>query len=276
MQGAALGTLGFCTAWAVDADGSGADWVEVVELDLPLENLSQRWRGRRIVHLSDLHCSSTVSGEYLRRCIDRINTLQGDIVVLTGDYTTYDVRGRYREKVAALLGGLESRFGVYACLGNHDYGVRSQPPRKRIGLLRGLMRGMEARGVTVLRNASVALDIEGDPLWLVGLGDLRAADFRPHKAFAGVPADEVAIALIHNPRGIDHLGRFTAHAVMSGHTHGRRTPVMRRPAWTMDGRRSQAGLYDVEGTPLYINRGLGRIGRARLSARPEITIFTLS
>jgi predicted MPP superfamily phosphohydrolase len=34
-------------------------------------------------------------------------------------------------------------------------------------------------------------------------------------------------------------------------------------------------MYDVDGTKLYVNRGLGRLGRARLNARPEITVYTL-
>ena len=73
-----------------------------------------------------------MSSSYLRRCIERVNLLEVDLVVLTGDYITYDLRGTYREKVAALLGDIESRFGTYACLGNHDYGIQGLPDRKTI------------------------------------------------------------------------------------------------------------------------------------------------
>jgi len=275
LKAAALGTLGFCTRWAVDVHGIGPEWIEVSEIDLHLRRLPHRLRGTRIAHISDLHCSSTVSGAYLRRCIERVNRLGVDLVVLTGDYITYDFQGRYREKVVSLLGRIESRFGTYACLGNHDYGVRRLPARQRASLLRRLTRGMATGGITVLRNTSAVVDIEGQPLWFVGLGDLWMDDFRPQKAFADVPADETAIALIHNPRGVEHLGRYTAHAVMSGHTHGSRKPATARPALRARTRRYHAGLYDVDGTKLYVNRGLGRLGRARLNARPEITVFTL-
>jgi hypothetical protein len=119
------------------------------------------------------------------------------------------------------------------------------------------------------------LDIDGHPLWFVGLGDLRAGDFQPHKAFAEVPTDQVSIALVHNPRGVEHLGEFAANAVVSGHTHGRKAKSSVGLPWTIDERRFHAGLYEVEGKKLYVNRGLGRVGRIRLNARPEITIFTL-
>ncbi|UCE48678.1 MAG: metallophosphoesterase [Phycisphaerales bacterium] len=275
LKGAALGSLGFCTRWAIDANGFGPEWTEVVEIDLHMHSRHKRLHGKRIAHISDLHHSRTVSGVYLRRCIERINLLDVDIVVLTGDYITYDFQGKYREKVVTLLGRIESRFGAYACLGNHDYGVSSHSTSRRNHLLNRLIRGMEACGITVLRNEATVLDMDGHPLWLVGLGDLRVGDFRPHEAFADVPADQATIALMHNPRGVEHLGDYEAHAVMSGHTHGRKTRFWRDPSDASYRRRFHAGMYEVEGTKLYVNRGLGRVGRAKLSIRPEITIFTL-
>ena len=275
LKGAILGTLGFCTRWAVDAQGVGPEWIEVVEIDLHLQSSHNRLHGTRIAHISDLHHGRTVSSGYLRRCIERINLLDVDLVVLTGDYITYDIRGTYREKIVALLGDIESRFGTYACLGNHDYGMRGLADYKRERLLRRLIQGMEAKGITVLRNESTVLSINGHPLWFVGLGDLRVGDFQPHRAFANVPTDQVTIALIHNPRGIEHLGEFAAHAIVSGHTHGRKTRPITGRTWRIRNRRYHAGMYEVEGKKLYVNRGLGRVGRARLNTRPEITVFTL-
>jgi predicted MPP superfamily phosphohydrolase len=275
LKGATLGTLGFCTRWAVDAHGIGPEWIEMVEIDLHLQSPHPRLHGTRIAHISDLHHSRTVSSGYLRRCIERINLLDVDVVLLTGDYITYDIRGTYREKVVALLGNIESRLGTYACLGNHDYGIRSLPGRRREHLLRRLVQGMEASGITVLRNESTVLNIDGHPLWFVGLGDLRVGDFQPRKAFADVPTDQVTIALMHNPRGVEHLSKFTANAVVSGHTHGRKARFSAGRPWTNRDRRFHAGLYEVEGKKLYVNRGLGRVGRTRLNVRPEITVFTL-
>ncbi|MHC4425245.1 MAG: metallophosphoesterase [Planctomycetota bacterium] len=275
MKGATLGTLGFCTRWAVDAHGIGPEWTEVVEIDPRLQSPHPRLHGTRIAHISDLHHSRTVSSGYLRRCIERINLLDVDVVLLTGDYITYDIRGTYREKVVALLGNIESRLGAYACLGNHDYGIRSLPGRRREHLLRRLVQGMEASGITVLRNESTVLNIDGHPLWFVGLGDLRVGDFHPQEAFADVPTNQVAIALMHNPRGVEHLSKFAANAVVSGHTHGRKARFSAGHPWTNGGRRFHAGMYEIEGKKLYVNRGLGRVGRTRLNVRPEITVFTL-
>jgi predicted MPP superfamily phosphohydrolase len=275
LKGAILGAMGFCTRWAVDARGVGPEWIEVVEIDLHLQSPDNRLHGTRIAHISDLHHSRTVSSGYLRRCIERINLLDVDLVVLTGDYITYDTRRTFRKKVVALLGDIESRFGTYACLGNHDYGIPILPDSRREHLLGRMMQAMEAEGITVLRNESTELNINGHPLWFVGLGDLKIGDFRPEKAFANVPTDQVTIVLVHNPRGIEHLDGFSVHAVVSGHTHGRKTKPLTSRTWRLRNRRFHAGMYEVEGKKLYVNRGLGRVGRARLNTRPEITVFTL-
>ncbi len=142
-------------------------------------------------------------------------------------------------------------------------------------MLHRLIQGLEVGGITVLRNESTVINIDGHPLWLVGLGDLRVGDFRPHRAFADVPPDQVTIALIHNPRGVEHLSDYEAHAVVSGHTHGRIARFSLGRPWTYKKRRFHAGMYEVEGIKLYVNRGLGRVGRTRLNVRPEITVFTL-
>ena len=99
LKGMVFGTLGFCTSFAVDDDGLGPEWIEVIELDLPLNNLPPNFDGKRIVQISDLHCGRTVSGEYLKRCIQRVNQLDPDIVALTGDYVTYDGGGKFKNRI---------------------------------------------------------------------------------------------------------------------------------------------------------------------------------
>ena len=275
LKGLALGTLGFCTRSAVDVNGSGAEWLEVVEIDLNLTKRHHRLHGTRIAHVSDIHLSSTVGAQYLARCIERINQLEADIVVLTGDYITYDVLGRYRKKVAALLGGIKSRFGAFACLGNHDYGLKLTPPRTRNSVLIEFLRDLKEKGITVLKNESTLLDINGEKLRLVGLGDLRAADFHPQEAFANASNGDVTIALVHNPKGAEYLDQFAVDAVFSGHTHGRISRFPHTHFLNRKKRKFHAGMYEVNETKLYVNRGLGRVGRMRFYSRPEITILTL-
>ena len=276
LPGAALGKAGFCTSWAIGAGRIKAGWLEVVELELSLANLDERFHGKRIVHISDLHCGRTVSSKYLRKCIHTINRLNADIVVLTGDYITHDYRGHFRKKVVNLLSAIQSRHGVYACLGNHDYGIGGVFRANRDEELEQMIYMMEHHGLNVLRNDSGCLQIDGRKLWFVGLGDLWADDLEPKKAFAGIDDDGAVIALAHNPSSVKHLKGFTFDALMSGHTHGAKvemTVSIEGP--TLKSRRHYAGLYQLGEKQLYVNRGLGRSGEMFFSTRPEITVFNL-
>lgn len=275
LQGAALGALGFCTSFAVDASGRGQEWLEVQSVDLRMRRLPEKLRGKRIIHISDLHLGRTVSPRYLEHCLDRVNSLEGDIVVLTGDYITHDRTGTFRQQVAGLVGRIRSAYGTYACLGNHDYGMLHSTAPRREGVLDDMVAAMAEGGVRLLRNQSTPVDIDGRILWLVGLGDLWVGDFDPARAFAEVPAKEEPVVLSHNPRTIDRLHAWPVGVLMSGHTHGAQASWSLSNGLTRKLRIFHAGMYEVAGRKLYVNRGLGRLGRARLNARPEITVLTL-
>ena len=276
LKGALLGKLGFCTSWAVDVHGGENQWLEVVEIDLKLDNIGNGFRGKRIIQISDLHCSRTVSTRYLSHCIDRINQLDSDIVVLTGDYITHDYHGHFSKKVANLVSGIESRMGVYACLGNHDYGMGGLFNSHRPGALEKMVAHMQAGGVTVLRNDSALLEAAGEKLWLVGLGDLWAGDMKPHRAFEKVTGDGAVITLTHNPASLRSLSKFASDAVMCGHTHGIEIEWAASPNKPIARKRTLvSGLYHFGGKKVYVNRGLGRLGRTLGNQRPEITVFNL-
>jgi predicted MPP superfamily phosphohydrolase len=213
---------------------------------------------------------------YLRYCIERINHLDADIVILTGDYVTHDIYGGFRKKMIKLISNIQSQLGVYACLGNHDYGIGGVFGSLREHQMHRIIRDMTNCGVKVLRNGSSVLEIDGESLWFVGLGDLWANDLEPHKAFAKVGTDGPVIALAHNPDSVKHLEEFDFDAVMCGHTHGIPVQLVTSFGWPLFNRHDYyAGLYSLGNKKLYVNRGLGRFGRTLFNTRPEITIFTL-
>ncbi len=268
--------LGLCTSWAVDTLGKGREWIEIVELDLHLANLAEQFRGMRVIHISDLHCSRSVSSKYLRHCIERVNELDADIVLLTGDYITYDVYGKFAKRIVKLLGNISSRYGTYACMGNHDYGIDGIVGPLRHKRLHKMIDGMKDCGINVLRNESAVLERSGGQLWFVGLGDLWADDFKPHRAFADIDSDEAVIALAHNPESVNHMEDFDYDAVLCGHTHG--APLqfsLTKDRLILNRHDYYSGLYELGDRKLYVNRGLGRLGRLFFNTSPEITVFNL-
>src|SRR5262249_57920339 len=61
-------------------------WVELNRYDVPVEGLSAKFAGFRVVQLSDFHCGRQVTTGYLNEAVDLALAQKPDLVVLTGDF----------------------------------------------------------------------------------------------------------------------------------------------------------------------------------------------
>ena len=67
--------------------------IEVVEIDITIDNLGWNFNNLRILNLTDIHLGQWINPEYLDKLIDYVNTLNVDLVTLTGDYFSYVTKG---------------------------------------------------------------------------------------------------------------------------------------------------------------------------------------
>ncbi len=96
---------------------SGA--LSIEKLTVAIANLPQQLQGTKLVQLSDLHYDGLrLSEKMLLQAISVTNAAEPDLIVLTGDYVTDDPAPIHQ--LGLRLKHLQSRFGVYAVLGNHD------------------------------------------------------------------------------------------------------------------------------------------------------------
>ena len=262
-------------------------WVAVEQIEMDLPGLAPDWNGLRILQLSDLHVSAVVAVDFLRREMDHCNALQPDVIVFTGDFITR-ADPRYLPTLTELLGRLRAPLGIFAVLGNHDYGVYKHFRRFGAPADTVLEKPLEDCGVRVLRNAMHPLEAHGRSgcVQLVGVDDwwTRASD--PQRAFAQVNPAEPCILLTHNPDTLAVLRQRPWHWMLCGHTHGGqvRIPLLGAPILPLDDRKYDAGLFELAPSGpqagawrqrIYVNRGLGHLMPVRFNCRPEITVFTL-
>ncbi len=253
-------------------------WFRIERRDMPLPGLGDELVGRTIAHVSDLHCSPFVLQRYLRRCVDLINSLDVDFVVITGDF----IGGRRRQArlIADILGDLEPSIATVACLGNHDYGV-VHPNRfgHREGLAWYITEKLAHADVFVMTNESRIFRIGKAALQFVGVEDYWTRWFDPKMAFEHAAVNLPTIGLSHNPDAAPIMAALGADWVLAGHTHGTDKPDTK---WTdmwfpTNNKHFHAGHYDLDGGKnLYVNRGLAYGRRRNLNARPEVTVFTLT
>lgn len=254
-------------AWRVEPH-----WVEVVRRDLPVAGLPAALEGQTLVQLSDIHVGDEVDDDFLRDSFDLVNRLEPALVALTGDFMTC----RGDEQLTHTLRIMEclkpGRLGTVAVLGNHDH----RPHFRRVDVAGRLADGLRDQGVTVLRNERRTLA----GLTFVGVDDLWRGQFDVRQALAGLPANEPAVALCHNPDGADQPGWGNYRGwILAGHTHGGqcKLPFLPPPRIPVKNPRYVAGEIDLgDGRRMYINRALGHLLRVRFNVRPEITAFRLT
>jgi uncharacterized protein len=256
-----------------------------------LQELPHSFDGFRIVQFSDVHLGSWPSKTKLQEAMKMINSLNPDVIFFTGDMFNY--RTSDGEGFEDILKTLRAPYGIYAILGNHDYGDYTTWPSAAAKKenMADLKRFYKNLGWNLLMNSHAILKRGTDSIALIGVENWgatrrfqRLGDIA--KAEQGTERVAVQLLLSHDPSHWDSIVRKKYPHIditFSGHTHGGQmgidccnlhwSPVM----WVS---RLWCGLYQNPGSEvpqyLYVNQGLGNIGYAgRVGILPEITLFTL-
>jgi len=264
--------------------------VRHVNLNLP--KLPFPFEGFRIVQISDLHLGSWASADPIEEAVEIINDLDADLVVFTGDLVNYSTKEAYRFRDA--LEKIQARHGVYAILGNHDYGDYVNWPSEsdKSENMNALYRYFDEIGWKLLRNENAIIEKDGDKLAVIGVENWSANNRFPklgnlEKAAGGTEDSPVRILLSHDPTHWEHEVSKKYPGIdltLSGHTHGFQFGVeLKHFRWSIAQYvyKYWAGLYEKERAEksqyLYVNRGLGMIGYpGRVGILPEITLLKLN
>jgi predicted MPP superfamily phosphohydrolase len=262
------------------------------EVDIEVPNLPPALHHFRIVQISDLHVGPTIRRSYVERVVAQTNSLQADMIALTGDMVDGSVRDLAFH--AEPLKNLRSKLGSYMCLGNHDYYSGSQA---------WTQFWTEQMGILVLRNEHVICGLGGQSsLMVAGVTDpasrLEGPGQEPdpkrarstHYQGAGVlsasggptkPADigkaeMLRLMLAHNPKLASGVAEAGFDIQLSGHTHaGQFLP------WTWATKLIHAPHYaglskEGEKLQVYVNAGTGSWGPPlRFGSTTELTLLKL-
>jgi len=270
---------------------------EVRRVEVPLPNLPSELDGMSIVQISDIHLSSYMTRESVRRAVDMANDVGADLAVVTGDLITgvhdsvYDCVQEVRRLYAPL--------GVYGCNGNHEVYARAEDLAERY---------YAQAGMKMLRGQNAIIPYKGAQLNLLGV------DYQRERMPSGrkvqmlsnieplIRRDMPNILLSHNPNSFNRAAELGIELSLAGHTHGGQVQVeildvslsparfitdyiaglYHRPLLMPDQpKRMGETIKLMPNAPkglaaLYVNRGLGTVGApVRLGAPPEITHIVL-
>jgi predicted MPP superfamily phosphohydrolase len=234
-------------------------WIEVSSVTIHTPKLAHA--SFCIVQISDLHCDSKARNE--KAMVRIVNDLQPDIIVATGDYLNHpSALPRLRNS----LRRLNAPLGKFAVTGNFET-LRSSPPDV-----------LEGTGFRQLNRETVAVTKGAESIGILGID--FASCVSPLEAVKGLPVERFNVFLFHTPELIEEVCGPGVDLYLCGDTHGGQVALPLYGALTTFskfGKKYESGLYHVEGTTVYVNRGLGMSPcprpQIRFFARPEITVF---
>ncbi len=257
--------------------------VKNIEVDIP--GLPQSFEGFKIVQISDLHLGTYgTDTTFVHDIVQKINCLQPDIVVFTGDL----VNRRSRESLpfVTTLSKIRAKSGVYAIFGNHDYGDYNDwvDEEMRINDVKQLSRNISLMNWQLLEDSTKWVYNEGDSIAIVGVGNISRPPFRVYgdlsAAYHDYSDDNIKILLSHNPDHwtdeIKDKEDVNIQLTLSGHTHAMQFEVLGLSPASLKYENWGKLSTDTIGRKLYVNIGLGTEGVPfRIGATPEITLITL-
>lgn len=182
----------------------------------------------KIVLVSDIHMGYNIGVDHVSRMVDMINDEDADLVVIAGDLfdNEYDAL-EDDEKLIELFRSIKSRYGVYACYGNHDVnekvlaGFTFGGGSKKVSDPR-MDTFMEMARIKLLRDETVLV---ADSFYLCGRADSqkpgRGIEERktPEELFEGLDMDKPVIVIDHEPSELQELADAGADVDLGGHTH---------------------------------------------------------
>ena len=246
--------------------------LEISRYEVASQKLPESFDGFKIVQLSDLHGAEF--GEDGMELVDKVGSLEPDIIALTGDFVTDEGDLAAVEKLAARLVKL---CPVYFVSGNHEFGS---------GLAVKVRNILERAGVKYLSNEYLTISRGDDEILLGGVedplayADMLSPDELAQKMNDAAP-DAFKILLGHRNYWMTEYPELPVDLIFCGHAHGGLIRIPGVGGLIGTDRRLfpdfDAGEYNNGRYTLIVSRGLGNsVPIPRVFNRPEIVCVELS
>lgn len=242
----------------------------IKKVKVPIRDLPESLEGYRIAQISDLHVGPTIGANYVRRVVRKVNSLDPQLTVLTGDIIDGDAD--HHLEAASHLSRLEPAGRILYVTGNHEFywdGPRWIEEFRRMGL-------------RVLLNSREIIRHRSESILVAGILDPAAALAAPgsgpdlKRALGGESdSSRVKILLAHQPDIAFEAADAGFDLMISGHTHAGQffpfTLLIHSVQKFVKGLKACGRMW------VYVNQGTGYWGPPiRLGTVTEITLLELT
>lgn len=251
----------------------GSLGLKVKEYNIKNSNIPDEFYGLKIIHISDIHYGYHFNKERLTKVVKKINELNPDIVVLTGDLVDNEISNSQETELIEELSKIEVSISKYAIKGNHDYNLENW---EYIIEASGFININDTYDIIYGNNSNIM--ISGISTNLYGKTNINDK-LNSSKKFLEENNINYKILLIHEPDYIDEIKDISYDLILAGHGHNGqvRLPIIGAIYTPKGAKKYYKEYYKTESSDMYISSGLGTtIMNLRLFNTPSINFYRLT
>ena len=234
------------------------------------KSLPNDFYGLKIVHISDIHYGFSYNISDLQKLVNKINELNPDIIVFTGDLIDKQITEDEKNEIINLLSELKATIGKYAIKGNLDTSDFDTITEKS--------------GFTNLNDTYEIIYSKNDKILISGLSTnlnstIKVKD-KLNEIYDYIDNNDIKfkILLMHEPDYIEQLKKDTFNLVLAGHSHNGQInlPLIGKIKTPKGAKKYYKNFYDTAYGKLYISSGIGTSKiPVRLFNDPTINLYRL-
>lgn len=209
--------------------------VKTTPYEINVEKTVDGMDSLKIVLLADTHFGYSMGTAQAKRIVKKINAENPDVVCIAGDIfdNEYDAV-REPEKISEILRTIRSKYGVYACWGNHDLnepilaGFTFKHKKEDSKQLKDprMKRFLQNSNIQLLEDEAVLID---NSFYVVGRKDASLIEKieekrkTPAQLTQKLDKDKTIIVIDHQPKELQDIADAGVDLDLCGHTHDGQT-----------------------------------------------------
>lgn len=216
-------------------------------------NIPESFDGLKIVHITDIHYNRTFKEKELENLVKKINLINPDIIVLTGDLLDKKINEpNAKEVLSKYLKQMNAKLGKYAVNGNHDlkydyyYDILEQ-----------------SNFINLNNTYDLIYYNDYEPIIITGISSyfdkMEINDkLENYKNYIKDNDIKYKILLLHEPDMVENIDE-NFDLILAGHSHNGQVklPLIGSIILPNGAKRYYKEHYTINNAELYISSGLG-------------------
>lgn len=202
--------------------------IRVTKYSVEIASEAMKNQKLKIALIADLHMGYSIGYPHVKQMVEKINALHPDLVCIAGDiFDNHFESIENPEKIKEALASITSKYGVYACYGNHDYEEQilagfTFSSKEPVNIGTQMREFLREANIQTLEDEAVLIH---QKFYLVGRKDYSTrgktgrSRMSPDELLQNLDKTKPIIVIDHQPKQITELSDAGANLDLCGHTH---------------------------------------------------------